>query len=279
MICLILAVTASALVSVIMRISRQYVRNNISMLASNYIMCTALAAAFSGPGHLIPAAQKGFLFCLLFGLVSGFLYLLSFILLQTNINRNGVILSSVFMKLGVMVPTLMSVILFHEQPHVLQVAGFVLAVASMIFFNMENGSGKTSGGLLLILLLLVSGFTDGSSKIYEELGPSGLKNHYLLYTFFAAFLFSVAVCLVRKQKLTWQDACFGLLIGVPNYFSARFLLLSLAEVPAVIAYPTYSVATIAVVALFGVFLFGERLSGRRIAAVLAIIGALVLLNI
>ena len=48
MIYLILAVTSSMLVSVIMRVSEKYIHNNITMLASNYLMCSVLAAICTG---------------------------------------------------------------------------------------------------------------------------------------------------------------------------------------------------------------------------------------
>ena len=76
-----------------------------------------------------------------------------------------------------------------------------------------------------------------------------------------------------------QDLLFGLLIGAPNYFSSRFLLLSLNDVPAVIAYPTYSVGTIVLIALLGVWLFHERLSRRQTLAMGMILAALALLNL
>jgi len=65
---------------------------------------------------------------------------------------------------------------------------------------------------------------------------------------------------------------------VPNYFSARFLLLSLSAVPAVIAYPTYSVGTIVLITLVGRLCFGEKLSRRQIVAMGVILAALALLN-
>ena len=279
MIYLVMAVLSSALVSVIMRLSEQHVRNNISMLSCNYVMCTVLAAFFAGSGNLLPAGTQGFSFSLAAGVVSGMLYLGSFILFQWNVHTNGVILSSVFMKLGVMVPTLMSIFVFHESPKFLQMLGIAVAVAAILFINLEKGSGKAASGSALVFLLLAGGATDATSKVYEELGKAALKNHFLLYTFFCAFLFSVAVCLYRKQGLEKQDIGFGLLIGIPNYFSARFLLLSLADVPAMIAYPTYSVATIVVVALIGAVLFREKLSRQRLASIAAILCALVMLNI
>jgi len=50
-------------------------------------------------------------------------------------------------------------------------------------------------------------------------------------------------------------------------------------VPAVIAYPSYSVSSIVLVTLGGILLFKERLSRRKMAALAIILAALVLLNL
>ena len=72
---------------------------------------------------------------------------------------------------------------------------------------------------------------------------------------------------------------FGLLVGIPNYFSAKFLLGALETLPAVIVYPVYSVGSILVVTLAGVLLFRERLEKHQWVALGVILAALVLLNI
>ena len=279
MVYLILAVISSMLVSVIMRVSERYIHNNISMLASNYLMCTVLAAVLAGVGNLFQVGAEGFGFSVGLGVVSGLFFMGSFMLLQWNTRVNGIVLSSMFMKLGVMVPTLMAIAVFHEVPKPAQVAGMVIAVGAILLINLEKGSGKAASSLGLVVLLLAGGATDGMSKIFEELGVSALKNHFLLYTFIVAFALCVAVCLVKRQGLTASDLLFGLLIGIPNYGSARFLLLSLSDVPAMIAYPTYSVASIVMVTLVGVAVFKEKLSRRQIVSMLLIFAALVLLNI
>ena len=82
-----------------------------------------------------------------------------------------------------------------------------------------------------------------------------------------------------EKPLRVADVLFGLAIGVPNYFSARFLLLSLGKVPAVVAYPSFSVGTIILVALAGVMLFREKISKRKAAALGIILISLALLNL
>ncbi|MED9822184.1 MAG: DMT family transporter [Christensenellales bacterium] len=278
MIYLILAVVSSMLVSVCMRLSEGKTKNAISVLAVNYAMCALLSVGFAGSVNLLPR-QEGLGFAVFLGIVSGAMFLCSFMLLQWNIRVNGVVLPATFMKLGVLVPTLVSMLAFGERPGLMQIGGMALALAAIVMIQQEKGGGSAKHPLGLIVLLLAGGCTDVLSKIYEEMGSPALKNHYLVYTFFIALGLCVLLAIVRGQRLTLADVGFGLLLGIPNYFSARFLLLSLADVPAIVVYPSYSVGTIVLVALVGRFAFGERLSRRQTLAVAVILAALVLLNL
>ena len=278
MIYLILAIVSSMLVSVTMRLSERRVKNNVSMLAVNYAMCTLMSALFAGTADFFPR-MEGIGFAGLLGVISGAMYLGSFLLLQWNISVNGVVLPATFMKLGVLVPTVLSIVLFGEAPRMLQVLGMAGAVCAILLIGMDKGAGRAKSSVGLVALLLGGGLTDMMSKFYEEWGLPAAKNHYLLYTFAVALVLCAMLAFVRGQRLTLSDAGFGLLIGVPNYFSARFLLLSLSSIPAVAAYPTYSVGTIVLVTLMGVLLFSERLSRRQCAAMAIILASLVLLNI
>ncbi|MBR2941897.1 MAG: hypothetical protein IKB82_00710 [Clostridia bacterium] len=275
---LILAILSSMMVSVCMRLSETRAKNNVSLLAVNYAMCLVLSFVYAGSLDLFPA-EPGRGFTLLWGLLSGGMYLGSFLLLQWNIGKNGVTLPATFMKLGVLVPTVLSVIAFGEIPGVLQVLGIVLAVFAIILINTGKGGQRAASLAGLVALLCCGGLTDFTSKIYEEAGSAALSDHYLLYTFGAALLLCTVLAVVKKQGLTPADAAFGLLIGIPNYYSARFLLASLASVPAVVAYPTVNVGTIVMVSLAGMMLFKEKLSRRQWTALGVILAALTLLNL
>ena len=275
---LILALLCSVMITVLMRLSERYRKNPTSMLAMNYLMCSLLAIIFSGQLTLFPKAD-GLPVTLLLGSICGALFLGSFLLLQWNVSRNGVALPATFMKLGVLVPTLLSALIFGEQLTILRILGVAVAVAAILLMQEEGKKGKGGSMAGLIILLLAGGLSDFMSKLYEELGEPALKDQYLLYTFVVALILCVILCILRKQSLCWQDALFGLLIGIPNYFSARFLLLSLNQLPAVVVYPTFSAGTIVLTTLAGLILFGEKLSTRKWLALCVILGALVLLNL
>lgn len=281
MINLVLAVLSSTMVALVMRISGKYTdkEKNMSMLAMNYFVCTLLACAYSGFGNVWTTAEgSGLSFGL--GVVNGLLYLLGFVLLQINTKRNGVVMSSTFMRLGVLVPTILSVVVFHEMPTFLQVLGVLLALAAIIGISTDGSTESTldfKAGL--ILMLLAGGSADAMAKVYDEYGNPELSNQFLVYTFIFAFLFCVLLLVYKKQKLGKTEILFGILIAIPNYYSARFLLKAVASVPAVVAYPTYSVSTIVVTSLAGILFFHEKINKRQGIAIVGILAALVLLNI
>lgn len=280
MVYLLLAIVGSTLVSICMRISEKFVRDNMVMFTANYAVCLALALFYMGNIRFF-TLEHGIMRAVTLGTASGVLYLVNFVLLQKNISHNGVVLSSAAMKLGaVLIPVMAAIWLFQEKMRFIQIAGAAIAIAAILLMNVEKGDVRKGGSKLwLIVLLLGSGITDTMANVYDKTGTEALKNHYLFYTFLAALLTAFAMALLKKQTVKPADVLCGLLIGVPNYYSARFLLLALGSVPAVITYPVYSAGTIIVISVIGVLIFREKLSKQKKYALLLILAALVLLNI
>jgi len=277
MLYLVLAVFSSMMISVVMRLSEKHVQNKTAMLAVNYVVCCAVAMLVGGSLELFPRVE-GLAMGVGLGAINGILFLAGFMLLQWNISRNGVVLPATFMKLGVLVPTIMAITVFGEKPGAAQIAGIVAAIAAIILIQ---GGGKQEAGssLGLIILLLCGGSADAMSKIYEEIGPGALREQFLLYTFATALILCIVICAFKRQRISPADLIFGALVSIPNYLSTRFLLLAVGEIPAVVAYPSYSVGTIIMVTLAGLIFFKEKLSRRKLLALGIILAALALLNL
>lgn len=279
MIYLILAIASSALVSVFIRLGEDRVNNQMGMLLVNYMICSVCAVICSNT-DIKTAVNAAGVFEAGLGILCGFLYLAGLLLMQYNTKHNGVVLSSTFMKLGVLIPTLMAVIFFHEIPKVTQVVGICLAVLAIVMIHFEKDALKEGNKKLwLLILLLCGGITDSMANIFEQFGSPAAKDVYLFMIFFVAGILALILVISGKKGLSSKDVLYGILLGVPNYFSSRFLLLALSSMSAVLVYPTYSVATMVVISLVGVFVFKERLSKKKAAALVIIFAALGLLNI
>ena len=277
MLYLCLAILSSALVAVLMRLGSGGDTARKPLLAVNYLTCAAVSVTFLR-GGFIPRGD-GAAFALALGLLGGALYLGALLLLQRNVRENGVTLSSAFMKLGVIVPTALGLTLFREPFNPARVGGILLTLAAIALLSGENGERRGRKLTGLVLLMLCGGMADGLSKFYEAWGNPAMQGHFLCFVFSFAMLLCAGLCAWEGQRPTARDWLFGVLLGVPNYFSSRFLLLALDSVPASVAYPVFSCGTILLTALIGRLAFGERPGSRQFAAIALVLLALVLLNV
>lgn len=279
MLFLILAVLASSVLAIVLKyLGSGY---GYGVYFFNYVTCAVLAFATMEKKSL----WNGDLLPLWLGAVSGFLYLAALIVYAHSIRKNGAVLSSVFTRLGVLVPIFVSVVLFGERPTPLQGLGILVAVLAAVVMNglpkKGQDQGVTPGVAIvpLLLALLFNGASDSMSKIFTQLGARQDDGLFVFYIFLFAGIFTLILLLREKQKPTRRDVLLGILVGVPNFFSSRLLLAALTELPAFLVYPSYSVGAILVISAASFILFRERLNRRQLGAVGMILGALVLLNL
>lgn len=276
MLYLFMAIGCSVSIAIMMKVRRNIVHNEYAMFMANYLVCIILSFYFSG--RIVINNESSF--SIILGILSGFLYLYSFVISDRNVHKNGMVMSSTFGKLGVLVPTAMSFLLFKETLIFRQVIGFALAIIAiiLIYFEKESLSSVTSKGFL-IFYMLIAGITDSSIALYDHYGSALYKNQFLLINFIFAFIFSIFFLIKRREKFSYQDLLFGLILGIPNYFSSRFMLQALESVPAIIAYPISSICGMLFISLIGALVFKEHLSQKKIIALGIIIFAVVMLNL
>ena len=247
----------------------------------NYITCTVLAFAAMEPRTLY---NGDFTPCWLGG-ITGLIYLASLSANGYSIHKNGAILSSVFTRLGVLVPIVVSVALFGERPTALQGLGVALAVAAAVVMNgLPGRSHDPAAGtriylVPLVLTLLLNGAADAMSKVFTQLGRRQDDGLFMFYIFLFAGLATLVLLVKERRPLTARDLLFGVLAGVPNFLSSRLLLAALTRLPAFLVYPSYSVGVILVISVASFLFFHERLNNRQLGAAAMILAALVLLNL
>ena len=278
MIFLLLALLSSSVLAIVLKYLNSSSPYGVYFV--NYIICALLAFATMEPKALY---NNDITPCWLGG-ITGLLYLASLCANGYSIHKNGAILSSVFTRLGILVPILLSVMLFGERPTMPQGLGIALAVAAAVMMNglsrkAENHDTGNKIYLLLLLTLLLNGTSDAMSKVFTQLGRRQDDGLFMFYIFLFAGLATLMILVKERRPPTGRDIFFGVLVGVPNFLSSRLLLAALAELPAFLVYPSYSVGVILTISVISFFLFRERLNGRQMGAAGMILGALVLLNL
>lgn len=276
MIYLLLAILSSSLLAFILPFSARYTKNAYSIYLFNYIVCFILSFAFAENKNVFSGGTTP----ILLGAIAGILYLASLALYRYNVLKNGLVLGAVFGRLGILVPVILSIFIFKEIPTVFQIIGIILAVVAIVIMNYtkEKGEFKAKALIELVVLLLVSGICDSMSKIFESVGERSSDDYYLFFIFIFATLATLIFLVKNKEKIGKYDILFGALVGIPNYFSSRFLLMSLSNLPAVIVYPAFSVGAVIIVSILSRVVFKNKLSKKQIVGIVIILSSLILLN-
>lgn len=281
-IALLLATMSSASISIVLRLFRASDNNRYAMILGNYLTCTLVGFLLISDKSLLYSAHPVTYIC---GIAGGFLYVLSLVCMQKSVMQSGAILSSAFSKLGLLVPLLMSILFFHEQPSFLQGAGLLLVLTSIYLISKDDTSARKEDIHLwfLLVVLFTNGLSDCMAKIYSVNGIRDEESVYVFFIFFWASIFTFCLLLWERKRTgksaSLSDLAGGILIGIPNYFSSILLLSSLRSIPAFIAYPVFSTGAIVFVTVISIPLFKEYLNKYQISALCLILGALVVLNI
>ena len=276
---LILTIITGSMVALVIRASQGRVKGRFSMMAANYLTALTSAMLWMGVDKVIPQGEGAGL-AIGMGAVNGVFYAGGILLMQYNVQKNGVVMPSAFSRLGaLMVPLTLSVAFFGEMPRTTQILGVIVAVGAILAVNYDKNQVRVTSKALLLVLMLNDGCATSMSKIFGEVGASGQTDRFVFCTFCFAFLISVGLLLKNKERPGLPELGFGILLGLPNFLATRFLLMALERMPAFLAYPIRGVGGILFVTLAGVVFFGERLKKRQWMALGAICAALVLLNI
>jgi len=279
---LLIATLCSASIALLFKYSEANDANRYVVTAANYLTALALSAILMAAEGRLPD-DLGFRnagFSIGFGVCVGIAYYIGFILYQVSIRRHGAAMTGAFAKMGVMVPVLLSLIVWREIPEPVQVVGIVLALSAVLLAalpGLRKGVREPKG--LLIVVLAVIGICEFSNKVYGELGTREHKALFFLVVFLAA---SLASCLQARRHggaAGRREWVLGFLIGFPNIFSAWFLIAALETVPAVVVFPVFSAGSIVLIAIGSLTFFGETLTRRDTLALVLVVPALVLINL
>lgn len=296
---LLIAIAANTLMIFSMKRAETADAHRKSVVLCNYLFGACFIFLFGGGLALGESAGTGSGFALqgLFSahigiaaglaLVNACLMTTCLLLQQSSLRTNGAGITTTYNRLGILIPTLLSALLFREYPTVLKAFGIALAIAAVLYScekesdqaASQNADSRKKNYGLLALVFLTGGCIDFISKVFGILCQPELKTLYTFVTFLLCAVIMLVVILVQKEPLTRKDVAYGALIGIPNVGITFSMVSAAAVLPAYIVFPVYSGAVIIIINLASVVLFKERLTKREIIATAMIATALVLLNL
>lgn len=263
----------------VMRYSESHSGNRYGVTIFNYLTGLAISLLLLRGKSLCVPTEAG-RFALALSAPNGVLFVVCLLLIQYNIKKNGAPMTATFNRLGILIPTILSALFFHEIPSALKAMGLALAIFSIVYMNgRQEGDCGHGMNVSLLLLFAAGGCVDLVSKLFGIYGDAFLQEHFIAYTFIFALIVSIGICLKENRTITRRDVIAGILVGIPNQLTALCLLKAVGLLPAYMVFPVQSAAVILVVNVINFAVFHETLRAREYVGTGMIAAALVLINL
>lgn len=276
---LLMAIAANISIIFIMKHSEERQGNRYAVTMVNYITGVLISYLLMKEKILFDLSASG-CFALGLALFNAVCMTGCMLFIQYSISKNGAPLTTTFNRLGILIPTVLSMFLFHELPTLVKMSGVAAAVFAIIYINGGRKEEKNSTApMILIAIFVLGGLIDFNSKIYGIYGSSQLRDYFILYTFIFCTIISTIVLLSINRTVKKPDIIKGVLVGVPNQLVLYGMVRAAAVLPAYLAFPIGSSAIIFGVNIINFLVFKEKPTKREVIATLIIAGALILLNL
>ena len=287
MIYLILAILFSSAIFVAMRLFSRFNLDNHQALMWNYATATAIGFAMSAANGTVasPVSEPWFPLSIL----TGFWFILTYVLMVVSSQRSGVTVTSLSSKLSVVIPTLFGVIFLKEALGLMPATGIVLALTALflVLGGKDKNQAKTEKTTLIVLLPILIFFSTGIGDVLMKITETA-NGHENDPTFMVAFIYGVSFVfslllmgydLIKgKSKWQWKNASGGVVLGVVNFFSTYSVYQAMRVFDNVVLFPVYNIGVVCLTALAGWLLFKEKLTWINYLGLVIAIFAVILIT-
>lgn len=275
---LLLAIFSSSCLQITLRLSQSKGKNIMAAIATNYLVAAVICLVtlvFNG-------SMKISTFALYFGAFMGLIFLFGLVVMTVAFNQKGVALTSSIVQLSILIPIVLSITLWMESTTLTQIAGILLALASLPLLSVkETGFSSINRKVIFttVILFFVNGFAMSSGKILLETGYASEQIIFYFILFTTAFIVSIPLVIRTAIRPTRADFGYGSIIGFFNALSNIGLVIALGTIPASIAFPLLSSVGLLITVVLSVVLLHERINKINAFGIVLCLIAVILINL
>ena len=201
-------------------------------------------------------------------IIIGVLFIVVFNFYALGTQKVGVAITTVANKMSLIIPVSAAIILYDDSFTYLKGVAFFLALSGIYLSSTKGGklSFDEKYLWLIILVFVGQGISDSIFNDFAQKFPNEGGYLFFIILFFIASMSGIIIHTVKsiKKKNPFQlkSVFWGVIFGVPNFFSLLFFLRALAapNLNSSIVFTLVSMGVVVSSSLIGIFLFKEKLS-------------------
>lgn len=253
------------------------------------ILISFLLLALSGRLSLLAVDLNVVLITLLSGVTTS-VFVVAWLL---AVRRGAYMMLDVFLMLGVIVPLLLSELLFDEKIRLNQWAGLLVLLVAVVIMCSYNNQIKEKMSLkslgLLVLCGIANGLTDFSQKLYVKTAADSSAAVFNFYTYiFSALVLLVFYLGAKVTDKTGSSSETDVLRRVGGYvavmsvclfLNSYFKTMAAGILPSAILYPLSQGASLILSSFMSMLFFKEKLTAKCITGIALSFAGLLIINL
>ena len=267
---------------IIFKMFEKYNINILQALIFNYMTAGICSYFFlESDFSLEYIFNSGWLF---HAIVIGTLFIVVFVFYGFGTQKVGISITTVANKMSLIIPVFAAIILYEDVFTYLKALAFFLALVGIYLSSTRAGKlGFDKKYLwLIILIFLGQGISDAIFNDFAQNFPDERGYLFFITLFAVASVSGLLIYILEsinpktKNPFQLSSIFWGIIFGVPNFFSLVFFLKALAD-PSLNSSVVFTLVSIGVVvssSLLGVFLFNEKLDKTNWVGILLCVCAI-----
>ena len=208
---------------------------------------------------------------LLHAIIIGVLFIVVFNFYGIGTQKVGISITTIANKMSLVIPVSIAIIFYDEKFTYLKGTAFLLALLGIYLSSTKKGklSFNREYLWLIILVFVGQGICDSIFNDFAQKFPNEKGYLFFLTLFFIASISGIIMHTTKsiKQKnrnnyFQIESMFWGVIFGIPNFFSLVFFLKALAtpNLDSSIVFTLVSIGIVISSSLIGIYLFNEKLS-------------------
>lgn len=290
MIYLVLSICCSVLLGFIFKLFHRFGVDSFQAIVFNYFTCVTCGSIQLGR-FPVESADFGSPW-MPYALVLGLVFISGFNGAALTVRFFGVTVSQIMQKMSILMTVPYAILVYGESSGWGKIAGFVLALASIVLVNLspgKDGAGKTPKKRALLWIPFLTWALSGTLEVLfvrvqkEQLADIG--SPVFISTVFgtaglAGLLIAAAGWASGRLVFSWRNVAGGVILGIPNYGSMLFLLLAFGGgLEGSFVFPVTNVGIILATTIGAVWLFHEHLSKLNWTGIALAVAAIILISL
>jgi len=217
------------------------------------------------------------------GVVVGACFVITYFFFVPTLFDRGVSIMAALCELSALVPMLASVVIWHERPTMVRLAGAILCLIAMPLLSLDQGITDTrltwrKVGIFVGMVVFNGGVLVGL-KWFDELKLPSQLNGFMLCVFTSATVLMALGWPLYRGRLGRGEAFWGAAISIAYFGAAPLIVLTLRHFEGVVLFPFAESSALAMTVAFAALVWREMPHRLGFAGIVTVIIAAVLINL